>query len=340
MEFSFFFFGDESGAKSGARYGLLLESARFADRSGFAAVWTPERHFHPFGGDFPNPAVTGAAVAAVTKRIGIRAGSVVAPLHHVLRIAEEWSVVDGISEGRAGVSLASGWNPADFVLRPDMYEDRGRSVVESVHTLRGLWRGEPYPIQGRTEELKVFPATVRGEIPLWLTTSGNPETYRSAARAGVGVLTHLAQQTLPELTARIGEYRREFVACGHLGRPHVVLMLHTYLADEREAVEARVREPLQRYLASAMELFHSPGSEGGVLSPARALMAVRPAVQRYLRGEAGLFGSVDEAEERVRTFQKAGVDEIACLIDFGVAKDLVLAGLEELAKLRLRFATV
>ena len=41
----------------------------------------PERHFHPFGGTYPNPSVTGAAIAAATSRVRIRAGSVVAPLH-------------------------------------------------------------------------------------------------------------------------------------------------------------------------------------------------------------------------------------------------------------------
>ncbi|WVJ71376.1 LLM class flavin-dependent oxidoreductase (plasmid) [Paracoccus marcusii] len=58
---------------------MLLEGAKFADRHGFVAVWTPERHFHAFGGPYPNPSVTGAAVAAVTQNIAVRAGSCVGP---------------------------------------------------------------------------------------------------------------------------------------------------------------------------------------------------------------------------------------------------------------------
>src|SRR5215469_15811081 len=138
MEFSLFFFAD-SGAAGGEGYDLLLESARFADAHGFTAVWTPERHFHSFGGLYPNPAVTGAAVAAVTERLGIRAGSVVAPLHHPVRIAEEWSVVDNISDGRVGVSFASGWHARDFVLNPDHYEDRKDEMIRCVETVRRLW---------------------------------------------------------------------------------------------------------------------------------------------------------------------------------------------------------
>src|SRR4029450_4629180 len=109
MDFRLFFFAD-NGAAAADGYRLLLESARFADTHGLTAVWTPERHFHSFGGLYPNPAVnapalgaarfphphgltavwtperhfhsfgglypnpavTGAAVAAVTERVGIR----------------------------------------------------------------------------------------------------------------------------------------------------------------------------------------------------------------------------------------------------------------------------
>ena len=88
-------------------------------------MWTPERHFHPFGGLYPNPALTSAAVAAVTKRVGLRAGSVVLPLHNPLRCAEEWSVVDNLSDGRVGLSFASGWHASDFALMPQNFADAG-----------------------------------------------------------------------------------------------------------------------------------------------------------------------------------------------------------------------
>ena len=91
-------------------------------------MWVPERHFHPLGGLFPNPAVVAAAVAARTTRIAVRAGSVVLPLHHVARVAEEWAAVDALSNGRVGISLASGWNRADFVLRSPNRMIYGSSV--------------------------------------------------------------------------------------------------------------------------------------------------------------------------------------------------------------------
>ncbi len=89
-DFSLFFWGNDDAVGPG-KYRLLLDSARYADSRGFRAVWTPERHFHAFGGPYPNPAVTGAAVAAITSNLDIRAGSCVLPLHHPARVAEEWA---------------------------------------------------------------------------------------------------------------------------------------------------------------------------------------------------------------------------------------------------------
>ena len=54
VTFSLFYFAAGEDAASDG-YRLLLDSARFADRNGFEAVWTPERHFHAFGGAYPEP---------------------------------------------------------------------------------------------------------------------------------------------------------------------------------------------------------------------------------------------------------------------------------------------
>src|SRR5690606_38951972 len=96
VSFSLFYFA-AGGAQASEGYRLLLEGARFADANGFEAVWTPERHFHAFGGHYPNPSVASAALATVTANVAIRAGSVVLPLHSPVRVAEEWAVVDNLS---------------------------------------------------------------------------------------------------------------------------------------------------------------------------------------------------------------------------------------------------
>jgi acyl-CoA synthetase (AMP-forming)/AMP-acid ligase II len=65
IEFSLFYFAADEAEDVNDKYRLLMEGARYADENGFSAVWTPERHFHAFGGLYPNPSVTSAAIAAV-----------------------------------------------------------------------------------------------------------------------------------------------------------------------------------------------------------------------------------------------------------------------------------
>lgn len=345
MDFSLFFFAD-SGAPGGDGYRLLLDSARFADANGFTAVWTPERHFHTFGGLYPNPAVTGAAVAAITERVGIRAGSVVAPLHHPVRVAEEWSVVDNISHGRVGVSFASGWHAVDFVLRPENYADRRSAMVESVDTVRRLWRGEEVEFAdgaGEKQAVRIFPAPVQPELPVWITSAGSPETFRAAGRAGAGVLTHLLGQDRETLARNIAAYRQELAAThGADARGQVALMLHTMLGTDRDRVREQVREPFSNYLRSSVDLIvHAasgllpPGLDVNRLPERDREFLIGHAFERYF-GTSGLFGTVEDGLATVAALRAIGVDEIACLIDFGVPHDDVLASLPYIADVRDR----
>src|SRR5206468_911098 len=171
VDFSLFYFASGDAGPAAEKYRVLLEGARFADRNGFAAVWTPERHFHRFGGLYPNPSVTSAALAAVTERIQIRAGSVVLPLQHPIRVAEEWAVVDNISGGRVGVSFASGWHANDFVFAPENYAERKAITFREIETVRRLWRGETISItDGARHEIQVriYPRPIQPELPVWV----------------------------------------------------------------------------------------------------------------------------------------------------------------------------
>ncbi|MER5986744.1 MupA/Atu3671 family FMN-dependent luciferase-like monooxygenase [Streptomyces sp. NPDC001787] len=343
MDFSLFYFADDSTPEGDAgRYELLLEGARFADRHGFRAVWTPERHFHPFGGLYPNPSVVGAALAMVTSTVAIRAGSVVAPLHHPLRIAEEWSVVDNLSGGRAGVSLASGWHPVDFALSRVPYGDRKRLLTESIEQLRGLWRGDGHEVvdgNGAPATVRIFPPPVQRELPLWVTSAGDAETFRSAASARAGVLTHLLHQDVDELAVKIADYRRTARATHDGWEGHVVLMLHTFLGTGRDEVRATVDGPLRAYLRSSVHLIArsftalDPDFDIDALEDEDLDFLVAQSFDTYFE-QRGLFGTVEEAAATVERLRGIGVDEIACLIDYGIDTKTVLDGLRHLNALR------
>ena len=353
LDFSLFYFASADSASNADQYRLLLEGAKFADENGFDAVWTPERHFHEFGGLYPNPSVISAALAVSTSRVKIRAGSVVAPLHHPARIAEEWALVDNLSGGRTGIAFASGWQPDDFLLRPENYADRTGALMQCIADVRALWRGErrsfPGPL-GKDVAVRIFPRPAQPELPFWITSAGNPETFASAGRVGAFILTHLLGQSVEEVAAKTEAYRRAWREAGHPGEGHVTLMLHSFVGEDAEAVRSIVHGPLVDYLRTSTNLlkqyawsfpaFKRPAGSDAADQPDLASLSAEEteallehAFDRYFE-TSGLFGTPEDCLALIRRLQAIGVDEIGCLIDFGIPTATVLKHLPALNRLR------
>jgi natural product biosynthesis luciferase-like monooxygenase protein len=353
MQFGIMFFASAEQTVEDDRYFLLKEAAQFADLHNFCAIWTPERHFHDFGGIFPNPSVISAALAMITRKVQLRAGSLVSPLHHAIRIAEEWAVVDNLSGGRAAISFGSGWNIDDFIFFPERYARRQAVMYEQIRTIRDLWQGKSLKATnpaGKEISIRLTPPPVQPELPVWITSSGNVETFRSAGAAGANLLTHLLGQDILLLAEKIASYRAAREEHGHdPSRGIVSLMLHTYLGQDMESVRAEVRKPFREYLRSAVSLEKEAARGGGAISGGHEIEPeeIRKdhleemldlAFERYFR-TASLMGTPALCMELVHKLEGIGVDEIACLIDFGVPTQKVLQGLASLAALNDQCST-
>ncbi len=336
INFSIFYFASDEGANRADKYRLLIEGAKFADANGFEAVWVPERHFHAFGGQFPSPAVAASAVAAVTRNVQVRAGSVVLPLHHPVRVAEEWSMIDNLSHGRIGIAFASGWHFNDFVFFPDNYEQRHQVLRDNLETVRGLWRGETRSFKagnGEPYEVSIRPEPVQPELPVWITAAASPDTFRYAGSIGANVLTHLLGQSLDELAEKIALYRRTRAEHGHdpdAGR--VTLMLHTFVGSDRQQVIDTVREPFKAYLRSSVNLLRPVAEANGLGADVDPEVLVEAGFQRYFSSSA-LFGTPKSCLPLIADLERIGVDEAACLLDFGIDQDTVIEGFADLKRL-------
>jgi len=346
MDFSLFFFSSyDNGHNDKTKYQLLLDTAKYADQNGFSGIWTPERHFHKFGGLYPNPSVVSAALAMVTERLQLRSGSVVSPLHHTLRIAEEWSVVDNLSGGRAGVSFTAGWHPDDFALHPESYANRHEHMLRQIKEVRLLWRGESLNVTNGVDkeiEVRVYPKPIQPELPVWVTTSGSRDTIIAAGRIGANLLTHLLGQDVDDLVENIVLYRKTLAENGFSpDHGKVALMLHTYIGEDLEEVKHKVKEPFCDYLRSSLGLIRNLADALNMdteeLQTEEAMRTLLDyGFDRYWQ-TAALLGTPESCQEMVQRLSHAGVDEIACLIDFGIEQELVMEGLERLAVLRQSF---
>jgi phthiocerol/phenolphthiocerol synthesis type-I polyketide synthase D len=342
MKLSLMFFSCSLAHEDEERYELLLKAARFADQHGFEAIWLPERHFGEIGYLYPAPAVLHAALARETTRIALRAGSVVLPINDSIRVAEQWSVVDNLSGGRVGVSFAPGWNPEDFALAPSAYEHRYEHLARGIDEVVRLWRGERISRvdgTGKDTEVRLLPPPVQARLPLWMTSAGSEGSIRNAARAGANLLTHLFDQGVAELAEKVALYRRTRAEAGLDPASGIVtVMVHTFVGADEALTRSEARQPYCEFLASNIKILEGlAASKGknlsiGSLRPDEAYAFAEFVYERFCR-ERALIGSVDGCAEVARALETAGVDELACLIDFGVPTPRVLASLDALARL-------
>ena len=339
MEFSLFFFSADGSVVKDDKYRLFLESLQFADRNDFTAIWTPERHFHPFGGLYPNPAILGAAAATLTKQIQIRAGSVVVPFQDPLRVAEEWSVIDNLSGGRVGIACASGWHVNDFVLAPANYQRRREILTERIAIIQKLWRGEPIALPngaGKLIEVRIYPRPIQSNLPIWLA-SHSDATFIKAGEIGAHVLTVLWDTHVEDLARRIRLYRKARAQCGlDPEQGKVTLMLHTYIGDTMAMVREQVTSAYEDYLFVNLALQDDQMrsfDEANPHSDPDTRFIIDRATEELFRSR-GLVGTPDICLEKLAGLQAIGVDEVACLIDFGVALDATMRSLEKLSDLQ------
>lgn len=335
MDTSVFFFSADAepepaaGSAAADPYALVKAVAARIDDSSLCGLWTPERHFNVFGGLYPNPSVLGAALAVSTSRVAVRAGSVVLPLHDPVRVAEEWSVVDNLSAGRAEIAFSAGWHANDFVLAPAGYAGRRDALDDAMDRFLRLWHGHPEKrINGNGEQIPitVYPRPSRLEVPLWMSGQSDT-TFLHAARRGMGIVTNFTGRSFDDLERRVALYRAEFTPSAHTPRPRVGLMLHTYINDDPRAIDDALDSSYDAYIRRHLDLQMQNEAADVTATDLDDMVAT---AKGRLRGGGGLLGGKADCVQRIRRFGEIGVTEIACLVDFGIDPRLVLESLDDL----------
>src|SRR4030095_5765863 len=116
---------------------------------------------------------------------------------------------------------------------------------------------------------------------------------------------------------KIAAYRQARIAAGHAGPGRVTLMLHTFVGADEQRVKEIVREPFKAYLESSTDLWQIGETRLKDLPPRKKADLLEYAFERYYQKTA-LMGAKHTAVKMVEAVTRAGVDEIACLIDFGL----------------------
>lgn len=168
-------------------YQETLDQACYAEQLGFSSIWLSEHHFSEEG---YLPALTAmlGALAQRTSRVRLGTAVLLAPLHHPLRLAEDFAVIDQLSGGRLDVGLAPGYKPDEFAVLGVPKRERGARTDETIEILQRAWRGAPFSHAGRHfqfENVVVAPPPVQQPgPPIWVGGNSLAAAHR-AARHGV-----------------------------------------------------------------------------------------------------------------------------------------------------------
>jgi probable F420-dependent oxidoreductase len=235
--------------EGGHYYRDALEEVVRAEDLGFDSVWMEEHHA-VVDHYWPSPIPVLAGFATRTSRVTLGTDILVAPFHHPVRVAEDFALLDVMSNGRAVLGIAIGYKPDEFALYGTPLAKRGARFEEQLAIVKGLWTeerfafaGTYYQVQGSLEPKPV----AKPHPPIWIGGWGDMTLRRAAT---------LGDNWIPGPTAdlsRLLEGKRQFLAAraaAGVGAPIVEwpLTRDVIIADtDREARELAERHIMVSY---------------------------------------------------------------------------------------------
>ena len=227
-------------------YQDYLELVRGVEEVGLDSAWVSEHHFAE-DGYLPSLTAMLAAFAAVTERIELGTGVVLAPFHDPIRLAEDFAVVDQLSGGRTISGFGIGWRDEEFRAFNLEVSERTRRMREIVEILRLAWTQERFSYEGKYynyTDVAVTPKPAR--VPPILIGGFVDDAIRRAGRIGDGYLSSRAQ---PERVAQAFEMAAaERTAAGLEGPPIVGVLHNAFVTEDPERDWPMVRDGIGHQL--------------------------------------------------------------------------------------------
>jgi|HubBroStandDraft_2_1064218.scaffolds.fasta_scaffold73801_2 alkanesulfonate monooxygenase SsuD/methylene tetrahydromethanopterin reductase-like flavin-dependent oxidoreductase (luciferase family) len=239
------------------RFRLIVESAVLAEAAGFAHLGLGEHHFGQY--ILPSPLLLLAAVAERTHKI--RLGTSVTLLANLdpLRVAEDLTTLDVVSNGRAEMTFARGvmdsnlnaFGIADVDDARPRFEEKLRLVLRLLTEEKVSWSGRFRP---PLHEVHLEPRPVQKPHPT-LYVGGGLSTVSCDLAADLGLpLTLPSLFRYPEDYLPIVErYRERMTARGLADRILVGYPSYVHVARTSQEARARWRPYLESYVRFAVD---------------------------------------------------------------------------------------
>ena len=301
----------------------IIDEAVYAEQVGLNSAWIGEHHFSTLG-VLSCPDLALAVVAARTKRIRLAPAVTVLPLHHPIRVAEQWASLDLLSGGRVDFAAGRGYDRREYRPFGVSFEDNQAIFEEGMEVVRRLWSADgPISHHGRHyhfDDVGITPQPVQRPIPSYVASFSQP-SIELAARLGCGVIVapFAAAMTYGGLQ-QVNDLYRE--TCLRHRRPPGRLMCSYFIHfadDVAQEAAARVRQIryFQECALAALpgDTRTAPPSYRYFIDMVERLRRLQP---QDLTDNSVLFGSPAQIAEVLKKVEAVGFDEVILYFNVGL----------------------
>jgi len=145
----------------------------------------------PTGPDAPwlEPLTCLTAFAAVTERIRLSTGILIAPLRPATVLAKSVATLDALSGGRVDLGVGIGWQREEYDATGLDFTARGDLLDETVASCRELWSALPASYDGKHvsfADVYCSPQPAQQRLPVWFSGTLTERTVQRIATWGDG----------------------------------------------------------------------------------------------------------------------------------------------------------
>ena len=227
-------------------YQGALELVRLTEAEGLDSAWVSEHHGSG-DGYLPSLLPMLAAFAAVTSRIELGTGVVLAPFHDPLRMAEDFAVVDQLSGGRTIAGFGIGWRDEEFRAFNIDVSSRVRRTIELIEIMRLAWSEDRFSFEGKHfnyDQVAVTPKPAR--VPPLFVGGFVDAAIKRAGRIGDGYISSRAEPArIAQGFEMAAEARRE---AGKDGLPLVAVLQNAFVTEDPDGDWPMVRDGIGHQL--------------------------------------------------------------------------------------------
>lgn len=206
-----------------------------AEEYGFDSIWLVEHHFSEYGHCVSSAVMLGS-LAAATRLVRLGSGVVALPFQNPIRVAEEFALIDLLSDGRLEFGIGRGFQPVEF-RGYGIDPTKSRTVFnEALEIILQAWTRDRVNFAGmhfRFEDVAVRPKPIqKPHPPIWLAAV-SPQSFVYAGERGFNLI------------------------CGPIFAPerdYLEKHLHAY----REALRNHGFDPASRQIAALFMVYVAP----------------------------------------------------------------------------------